>query len=250
MNIKTRYLRSVDKVLPKKYLNSELNQYKSLLSESSYSYLKELLNLEKSATISETEHFDPDNYHISELDIYRDIAIYNLYKRALKIFKSTGDELEIIGNSNGYQGLAVSTKIGDKVVDIYNFNYSNELNVDIFKTVMDDKNRKKVLESILSMIEELKQSKPDYGFTWNSWNSLKEERIKQLKELYTKVDRSEFTDDEYKEAEITQKYHKLLLEEYNTDESEIKEKNSWNGTTKKNSIIIPSLILTNNIKLI
>ena len=89
-----------------------------MLSKHSYTYLKEILNLEKSVTKSVTKNFNPKNYHISELKIYRDIEIYNLYNRALNLIKSTGDDLIIKGNRNGYQGLAVLTKIGDKLIDL------------------------------------------------------------------------------------------------------------------------------------
>ena len=82
-----------NKVNTKKELTELLKKYEGILSASMIDYLNSLIGLEFSVVRAHIS--DSDRLALSDLDIYNRIAIYNVYNRALNIFKQDIPELRV-----------------------------------------------------------------------------------------------------------------------------------------------------------
>ena len=72
-----------------------LNKYKGILKDSILDYLNSVLNLEFS--VLKDYITNADRMALSELEIYKKIAIYNIYNRTLNILKHLA-EVVLINN--------------------------------------------------------------------------------------------------------------------------------------------------------
>ena len=128
-------LRSVfdewEKVYSKEELQEELKCYQNILSSEMYHYFEKLLHCEISV-------FYDDNFinnylrkEISGLDIYRKLAIYNIYHQAIDAFHDSKyrDYVDIGGNSKGIEGLQVEGRKRDQVFPLFLYDYSMASNV-------------------------------------------------------------------------------------------------------------------------
>ena len=98
-----------------------LNQYEGILKKNMIEYLNSLIELEFSVIkdyISES-----DRKALSELEIYKKIAIYNIYNRALNLFNSQKGRYNIYGINHGNKGLKISKTIKGKSIDLFDFDY-------------------------------------------------------------------------------------------------------------------------------
>lgn len=116
-----------EKVSNREELISELKEYRFILSSYVYEYFKSLVDCE----VSIFNHYCKNdevirNEKISGLDIYRKIAIYNIYNQALDLFlkEKNNFPIEIGGNERGIEGLTVNGIINDKIFSIFDYNYS------------------------------------------------------------------------------------------------------------------------------
>lgn len=100
-----------------------LNQYHWILSEEVIAYLELLINL-KVSVYEYNPLVSPEmKEFLLELDLYRKIAIYNIYYRTqnLLIKNNEGIDLEISNNENGMEHLNVVGKIDNHKFNIFFF---------------------------------------------------------------------------------------------------------------------------------
>lgn len=89
-----------------------LKEYRGILSNPMQEYLNSLIELEFSVIRDYIK--DEDRDVLSELEVYKKVAIYNIYNRALNLFKMQDMQLSISGNENGFESLDISTSINNK----------------------------------------------------------------------------------------------------------------------------------------
>ena len=70
-------------------------------------YLNGLVDLEFSVIKDNINVSDDDRKVLSELEVYKRIAMYNIYNMALNIFEEANPEIMISGNNVGIVGLNV-----------------------------------------------------------------------------------------------------------------------------------------------
>lgn len=258
-----------------------LKKYKGILNSSIIEYLNYLIELEFSVIkdyIGEEERLA-----LSELELYKKIAIYNIYNRALNIFNTSAYSFNIFGNDEGNKGLSVSINIGNTENSIRLFEYScvepkvivpndykskNMGNISLFRTIES----KTLIEAEISRIKECLKYLYDLdesqirrkcfleGYDYAYLVSQNKQQIADYeKKLVELTSRGSLTDDEKREIEITGKFNTLFLEDYGLtnmfleEEKEDSVGDNEDKTKLKKSLVIkriPNLIVSNNIKYI
>ncbi|MEE3342593.1 MAG: hypothetical protein VZS44_00700 [Bacilli bacterium] len=247
-----------------------LNQYEGILKKNMIEYLNSLIELEFSVIkeyISES-----DRKALSELEIYKKIAIYNIYNRALNLFNSQKGRYNIYGINHGNKGLKISKTIKDKSIDLFDFDYreiqSNKWNTTIpkhFKSLyIGDISLFQTIESKELREAELKRINDELERLYREPICLRprrhSEKIKQYEKELTQLDsKKELDANDKREIKITKKFQELLLEDYGlTKDSFVDESNNpfvnfgkEKTKTNKNLVLkMPNLTIKDNIKYI
>lgn len=234
----------MEKVNTKKQLIESLKKYKGILNNSMIDYLNSLINLEFSVI---KEYINEDNrFALSELELYRKIAIYNIYNRALNIFNDNKSEFIIRGNNNGIERLSVDLKLGENDCEIFNYNYCDYIDkeiipdfykstyigcISLFETIEDAKKRENELNRVMTKLEKLYSQKNPYpyepgyfGGPRPRWEFEHSRKVCVYEDMFNKLDsKKELTDGDKKEIEITKKYNELLLNDYGLTNDSFKE---------------------------
>lgn len=240
-----------DKVKTKKELYEMLNRYKSNLSKESIEYLKSLVELEVSVynqCISEQSRAV-----LTELELYRKIAIYNIYKRTEKLLKenSNGIDMEFCGNQNGFTKLNVRGKIDNSSFNIFNFDYSISDNEEVladsdylknlyigdsslYLTKDNPELREEVLLKVLREYEQESSKKNPFsgrrgvhGGPGPMWNMQHRNKLKILEEKYNILDeRKELSQTEKEIIQAQQYFYDLLLENFGLNSNDFTEPES------------------------
>lgn len=268
-----------EKVNSKEELIKLLEFYKGILSNSMIDYLTSLIELEFSVI---KEYISSDNRKIlSELEIYKKIAIYNIYNRALHIFKKSNMKFNFSSNEDGHEWLKVSSSISDQYINLFDFTYigsdkklGNEIPIDykimkigdikLYKTLESKELREAELNKIIEELEKLYDMKNPYNTYSNIvggpgaiWSFEQTRKRRKLEEKFTKLDnKKELSDDEKKEIEITKYINDLFLDDYGLTNKDFefkhdpfidKEKSELQKTLVKN---MPNIKIENHIKYI
>ena len=209
--------------------------YGKILNSGTLSYLEDLIRLRESAT--DEADFDWYN-HISDLKIYDDIVNYNLYNRILNLMNESDDKYEIESYNSG---LLIKIKLENRDICLIDFNYSKDRTTNLYKSVIDENNNDELSRIIVEKIYKLEDTPKQY-LSLNLSSQLENYR-KRLNEL----EKKEYTDDDYREVELTEKYQKMMLEEYDVKESDFEEY-FLSSTNKKLVKKVPNLTIYNNIR--
>lgn len=236
---------NLNKVNTREELLELLKEYRGILSNPMQDYLNSLIELEFSVIRDYIK--DKDREVLAELEIYKKVAIYNIYNRALKLFKMKDMQLSISGNENGFESLDVSTQLNDKNVRLFHFNYSENrsLNykipdeyktmrigtVNLYQTLESKELREKELNRVMNKLEMLYDAHNPYpsprkkiGGPSQQWSREHSLKIAEYEKLFTELDsKKELTDEDKREIEITNEIYNLLLEDYGLTKESFEE---------------------------
>lgn len=240
-----------NKVKTKEELLELLKEYRGILTYPMLNYLDSLIKLEFS--VIKEYISSSDRKVLSELDIYKKVAIYNIYNRAKNLFNKQKGEFIISGNEDGVEGLEVSTKLSDRNVKLFNFDYKeihskslnhteipygfktmNIGNVSLFQTFESKNFREAELDRIMKILKYLYDEQNPYPYYPNvvggprtTWTFDHEEKIQEYEEKLKQLDsKKELNDKDKREIEITKQIHELLLEDFGlTSENFVVENN-------------------------
>ncbi len=142
-----------EKVKTKEELFELLTKYEGILKKEIIDYLKSSINLEFS--IMRNYINNSERQALSELEIYRKIAIYNIYYRAMNLFNKEQNKFNIVGNNQGVKGLDVSAILNNgNQVELFAFNYGMESSIkdfigsiDLYRTIANKKLAKMLSEN-------------------------------------------------------------------------------------------------------
>ena len=95
-----------------------LKSYEDILSIQMVDYLKSLIDLEFSVVRDNIS--DKDRVVLSELQIYRRVAMYNIYNRALYLFNKSNIDLV----TDDDLALTIYTSIKEKNIKLFDFDYN------------------------------------------------------------------------------------------------------------------------------
>ena len=275
MAFKSNNIRNI--INTKEELVKLLKSYEDILSIQMVDYLKSLIDLEFSVVRDNIS--DKDRVVLSELQIYRRVAMYNIYNRALYLFNKSNIDLV----TDDDLALTIYTSIKEKNIKLFDFDYNlyaNNFdliinlpgdykclsigNISLFQTFDNDEQRNLELKNVMSILENLYNRKNPYSSSsdYDKYNYLRQnsehyKKIHEYEEKYRQLDcKKELTDEEKREVEITKYFNDLLLEDYGlTRNSFIEEKNGINFDSYKVSELkktlvkkMPNLTITNHIK--
>ena len=232
-------------------LCQDLEEYESLLNDYVMSLLQNIIDLKISATEPYNELSESYD-KLYELDIYKDALMYNIYNRALNIFKESDDEVEI-EESSKLNFLYINSKENHN--PLYRFDCGKQV-VSLYKTILDEERRKENIEQLKNKIEFLRNQSnpwvddetisgvPLFGGPASRWGMNRANEINNCEELLKELEKKEYTDKDYKDVEITDKYYKIFCGEYGVNDSSFNsEDDDSNNMTKTDSIVYPHLTL-------
>lgn len=268
---------NIDKVNTKEELLQLLKDYKVIFNNHVIDYLESLINLDFSVI---RENIDEKSKEaLSELEIYKRIAIYNIYNRAINLFTQSNMPLIITGNNEGFESLSISVPIEDRNIKIFDFKYGEQksLNykipdeyktmkigsINLYQKIENKELRIQELKRIVDKIERLYGTQNPYqyhpkkvGGSYVKWKIERQKEIEKYQKMLDKIDsHNELTEFDIKEIKIMNKAHDLLLEDYGlTDDSfeddvsiASKRSNNLQKTLVKRQ---PNITITNNIEYI
>ena len=266
-----------NKINTREELIELLKGYKGILADSMINYLNSLIDLEFSVIRDYIS--DNDRVALSELEVYKRIAMYNIYNRALNIFKQNESELEISGNNDGIEGLEVYASLGEKrSCKLFDFDYhegpmslSSKIpsdyktmkigNISLFQTIDSKEQREAELMRVMSILDRLYDEKNPYhsrphtyGGPAPQWAYEHAQKIKAYEEKFNQLDAKDI---KTKEIEITKKFHELLLEDYGLTNKDFENNQQFSGFGKEKTELqktlvrrMPNINIENNIKYI
>lgn len=268
---------NIDKVNTKEELLQLLKDYKIILNSQVIDYLESLINLDFSVIKENID--DKSKKALSELEIYKRIAIYNIYNRAINIFTQSNMPLIITGNEEGFESLSISVPIEDRNIKIFDFKYGEQksLNykipdeyktmkigsINLYQKIENKELRIQELKRIIDKIERLYGTQNPYqyhpkkvGGSYVKWKIERQKEIEKYQKMLDKIDsHNELTEFDIKEIKIMNKAHDLLLEDYGLTNDSFEDDVSI--TSKRSNNLQKTLIkrqsnitITNNIEYI
>ena len=268
---------NIDKVNTKEELLQLLKDYKIILNNQVIDYLESLINLDFSVIRENID--DKSKEALSELEIYKRIAIYNIYNRAINLFTQSNMPLIITGNNEGFESLSISVPIEDRNIKIFDFKYSEQksLNykipdeyktmkigsINLYQKIENKELRIQELKRIINKIEMLYGTQNPYqyhpkkvGGSYVKWKIERQKEIEKYQKMLDKIDsHNELTEIDIKEIEIMNKAHDLLLEDYGLTNDSFEDDVSITSKCSNNlqKTLIkrqPNITITNNIEYI
>ena len=227
----------------KNELLEKLFKYRNIFNDKIYKYLEGLIELEYSCI---KRYLDASDLEVlSNLELYREIARYNIYNRTLSIFKGSNLPLEI--NENVVGNLQVYVNNEEDDIKLFEFIYhdgpinlktinkkiENIGTISLFKTTLKEEEEQRELVELVS-------SMCDYD---------------EAKKLI--IPDKNLTESETYEKKITETFNKKILEDYGLTDSDFLEDSSSlftnfeDGKTEWQKVMIkkfPNLTIKNYIK--
>lgn len=218
-----------NRVKTKEELLEMLRIYKGILTKPIVEYLNSLIELDFSVIRNYIS--DDERKVLSELEIYKKIAIYNIYNRALNLFQSENMELNIYGNELRFEGLDVYTG----KIHLFKFDYKeipisisigykniNIGEIELYQMIENAELRKAEIERIKTELEKLYKVKNPYrddpwriGGYGTDWYYEHLKTVSQYEAILKVLEnKTELTEEEKKEIQITKYICDLLLEDY------------------------------------
>jgi len=265
------------KVNTKEELKEALNRYRGILLRPTIDYLDSLINLEFSVVrdyISED-----DRQSLSELQIYKRVAIYNIYYRALKLFNEKNIPHDFSGINNGLEKLMIKVPLDSKrSVSVFDFNYKrfcfvgdasvpseyqtmNIGDVSFYQFLESKEMREAELDRVLKKLEGLYDATSlspyregivggpgDYFYLQNA----KEIDVYEQK-LMALDNKKSLNDTDKKLVEVTNQVYRMFMEDYGlTSESfeEVKHVRFYDKSKLQRTLVKkqPNLTITNNVR--
>lgn len=262
-----------NKLATKEELIDLLKKHKEILTNSILDYLNSLVELEFSVV---RENISTEEREIlSELELYKKIATYNIYHRALQLLEQQKQPLDIDNNGR----LEISVQVENRKVELFSFDYQERIslrkdipeeyksmkigNVCLYRTLQNQDIREKEINRVLRKLESLYASHNPYPHRHSVvggldfyWERQHKERIEKLEDKLAELDsKKELTEVDKKEIELTNDIHQLLLADYELTNEDFEERKMPKFTTSEfdrmNKIRtkkMPNLTIVDHIK--
>ena len=240
-----------NKLATKEELIDLLKKHKEILTNSILDYLNSLVELEFSVV---RENISREEREIlSELELYKKIATYNIYHRALQLLEQQKQPLDIDNNGR----LEISVQVENRKVELFSFDYQERIslrkdipeeyksmkigNVCLYRTLQNQDIREKEINRVLRKLESLYASHNPYPHRHSVvggldfyWERQHKERIEKLEDKLAELDsKKELTEVDKKEIELTNDIHQLLLADYELTNEDFEERKMPKFTTSE-----------------
>lgn len=260
---KLRIFGGCQKVDSQEKLNEWLKAYNGVLSTEMLDYLNSLINLEFSVVRNIVD--EKDRLLLSELKIYERIAMYNIYYRALEIFKNSNRRVKIWDNDSQFEGVGVVS--GSKNYrDIFEYNYDRDRTYEVPKCgeikisqyTFDKEQKQQEIERLKEKLKNthigrLRPTVDAEGHELYGPNSLQyanyEAKIKSIQDAIEKIENSmKLSSRDKRIIEISKEFHDLVLEDYGLTVDDFKIVESNSKIYQTSYVKRPKLIIKRNIE--
>ena len=233
------------KVEDKEVLKSLLKRYEDTLNKPTLEYLNCLIELEFSVVKDNISSTKKEN--LIELELYRRIAIYNIYNRVLNLLRSHED-LDIQSNSAGYEGVYVFKKLNDdSIVELFNFDYDINRNrvgeIEFYETREEtEEERNTKINYVKGAIERISHETSHDDKNIEDIQLDRIRRIEHYKRMLSELEKEKvLTDIDRLKIETSKYYLELLLNEFGLTKEDLKDDKVL---VKR----LPRLTIKNNIR--
>jgi len=247
----------------KEVLIEELKKYRRVLSSNMNDYLDDILNLEYSVLRENIGSDERDA--LSQLKIYKAIAKYNIYHRAIMIGEKLGLQSSIADKNYGFNiGLNIITPDDCEKATLFNFDYFEKTSINkkpipqgyrtdnigkisLFQMQEDIEAREKKIDDVLERLVNLQYAQNPYysnldmvGGPSATWELNRQKKIESFEERLKDLENKEhITEKEKKCIELSNEFIRLMLEDYGLSEDDFTEVN--NSGLVKNIYLVSSL---------
>lgn len=268
-----------DKLYPKKELIDLLEKYKKILNKSTIDYLNSLIELEFSV-VKDYIDIEERNF-LEELEIYKKIAIYNIYNRVLNLFSK--NQIQYISLENPqFQELAIYIPINEEQkLKVFDFDYKDFHrdpwstikipdgfkamkigDISLYQTLENSKLKQTELETVRNKLKALSNIHNPYfiprgliGGLASEWDDEHKREIEKYKRYLNELESKEkLSPVDKKEIEMSNQIHDLLLEDYGLTNRDFEKVHytyyEEKGNIQKKLTKTPNLSVTNHIKYI
>lgn len=262
-----------NKLATKEELIDLLKKHKGILTNSILDYLNSLVELEFSVVRKNIS--TEEREILSELEIYKKIATYNIYHRALQLLEQQKQPIDIDNNGS----LIVSMQLENRRVELFSFDYQNRISlrenipdgyktmkigtVSLYRSLQNEDLREKEINRVLRKLESLHASHNPYptrrgvvGGPDVYWERQHKERVEELEKKLTELEsKKELTEVDKKEIELTNDTYQLLLADYELTNEDFEERKMPKFTTSEFDRMnktrikrMPNLTITDQIR--
>ncbi len=262
-----------NKLATKEELIDLLKKHKGILTNSILDYLNSLVELEFSVVRKNIS--TEEREILSELEIYKKIATYNIYHRALQLLEQQKQPIDIDNNGS----LIVSMQLENRRVKLFSFDYQNRISlrenipdeyktmkigtVSLYRSLQNEDLREKEINRVLRKLESLHASHNPYptrrgvvGGPDVYWERQHKERVEELEKKLTELEsKKELTEVDKKEIELTNDTYQLLLADYELTNEDFEERKMPKFTTSEFDRMnktrikrMPNLTITDQIR--
>lgn len=262
-----------NKLATKEELIDLLKKHRGILTNSILDYLNSLVELEFS--VARKNISTEEREILSELELYKKIATYNIYHRALQLLEQQKQPIDIDNNGS----LIVSMQLENRRVKLFSFDYQNRISlrenipdeyksmkigtVSLYRSLQNEDLREKEINRVLRKLESLHASHNPYptrrgvvGGPDVYWERQHKERVEELEKKLTELEsKKELTEVDKKEIELTNDTYQLLLADYELTNEDFEERKMPKFTTSEFDRMnktrikrMPNLTITDQIR--
>lgn len=262
-----------NKLATKEELIDLLKKHRGILTNSILDYLNSLVELEFSVVRKNIS--TEEREILSELEIYKKIATYNIYHRALQLLEQQKQPIDIDNNGS----LIVSMQLENRRVELFSFDYQERISlrknipdeyktmkigtVSLYRSLQNEDLREKEINRVLRKLESLHASHNPYptrrgvvGGPDVYWERQHKERVEELEKKLTELEsKKELTEVDKKEIELTNDTYQLLLADYELTNEDFEERKMPKFTTSEFDRMnktrikrMPNLTITDQIR--
>ncbi|MDE5630500.1 MAG: hypothetical protein K2I70_02765 [Bacilli bacterium] len=241
---------TTSKKISREYLQQSLNNHKNIISRYAYEYLECLINLDisvlKNGYITEEEF-----QYLMQLDLVQNIAKYNLYEGAYKIFQEDSNCYDIfISPKDEKREYLKVLGINDKEqFIIFDYQVLNDLiTINLYHILESPSNREKEINDLVRRIDDLYDNQARHFHT--PGEKTLQERIREYQSMrHELLGRTSLTG---KKAQTLEHFNNRILSHYGFSSSAIPPKESNINQSGNMAVSLtkkyPSINLTQNIK--
>ncbi|MBR5369668.1 MAG: hypothetical protein IK137_00010 [Bacilli bacterium] len=236
-------------------LKNNLKEYDGVLSKEMFEYLNSLLDLDTSVVRKEIS--DEKRRALANLDIYDDIADYNIYHRSLKLLKNLSEslELKIDDGRSGFDWLRASSKEGTKARSLFLFAFGSNTGEKRIEIPQYVANNSKIQEEINRIKNDMRHihvsGRRDVTYDGEQLvggpgdleisNAISryEAMQKRVNELESKI---ELTDADKKIINYSALIRYLFLNDFGLTDSDFKQAKTTSKVLEKTYTVVPKTI--------
>lgn len=227
--------------ITRKELVNELNMYRGVLSDSVIQYLNSLIALKVSVVRKNENVTDVQRKILSEIDIYKNIAIYNIMARASAIFarqKESGNFVGGVESDSVFYGIKLSgdykfgpttnlfwfelSEVQKEIPDGYKTMQMGKIR--LYKTIWSEEKRNLEIDRIKKELTDLQSEYENSDNESYRKRYVIPDSIRKYESILAELEnRHKLNETQAKAIEITSRIHDTFMNDYGLNSNDFEE---------------------------